>query len=157
MYLPHQRFVILSGVKRSRRIFALSVMLSRFLVRRSFDFPSLTLRFAQDDRDGGIGSAGKAFPSRGRWLPEGQTEGEKKVVNPSVNFAVACCGSRNFLFAIRSRNFDHCHSLSSLYLPLAALASLPLYTREPWALPRQRVEHSACPNGRIISAPTMLF
>ena len=37
----------------------------------------------------------------------------------------SCCGTRNSLFAVRSRNFDHCHSLSSLYPPLAALASLP--------------------------------
>ena len=39
---------------------------------------------------------------------------------------VPCCGARNFLFAGRSRNFDRCHSLSSLLPPPAALASLPL-------------------------------
>ena len=37
----------------------------------------------------------------------------------------SCCGTRNFLSAIRSRNFDRCHSLNSLILPQAALASLP--------------------------------
>ena len=42
----------------------------------------------------------------------------------------SCCGARNFLLAVRSRNFDRCHSLSSLYLPPAALASLPP-TRPP--------------------------
>ena len=36
-----------------------------------------------------------------------------------------CCGARNFLFAERSQNFDRCHSLTSLHLPLAALGSLP--------------------------------
>ena len=30
-----------------------------------------------------------------------------------------------FLARCCSRNFDHCHSLTSLYLPLAALGSLP--------------------------------
>ena len=36
-----------------------------------------------------------------------------------------CCGARNFLLAFCSRNFDRGHSLSSLHLPLAAIASLP--------------------------------
>ena len=38
---------------------------------------------------------------------------------------VSCCGTRNFLFVIHSQNFDRCHSLTSLHLPLAALGSLP--------------------------------
>jgi len=37
----------------------------------------------------------------------------------------SCCGTQNFLFAIRSRNFDRCHSLPSLLPPPAAVGSLP--------------------------------
>ena len=38
---------------------------------------------------------------------------------------VSGCGARNFLFAVRSRNFDRCPSLRSLLPPQAALPSLP--------------------------------
>jgi len=38
---------------------------------------------------------------------------------------VSGCGARNFLFADRSRNFDRCPSLGSLFPPQAALPSLP--------------------------------
>ena len=56
--------------------------------------------------------------------------------NPSVTAAgrdSSCCGAQNSMLAERSQNFDRCHSLASLPLPPAALGSLPLYTREPWA------------------------
>ena len=41
----------------------------------------------------------------------------------------SCCGARNFLFAVRPRNFDRCHSLRSRLPPPAALPSLPARLR----------------------------
>ena len=47
---------------------------------------------------------------------------------------VSGCGARNFLFAVRSRNFDRGPSLGSLLPPQAALTSLPRLSPVPPSL-----------------------
>ena len=71
-------------------------------------------------------------PVRHRWrrilsplrLPFHHT-GRCTVLFGASRVPVYGCGARNFLFALRSRNFDRCPSLGSLLPPQAALSSLP--------------------------------
>ena len=65
-----------------------------------------------------------------------------------VSLVMPCCGARNFLFAVRSQNFDRCHSLL-----LASSATGSARKRPHFAYPTRRSTSSLVRRRVWVSSP----